>query len=234
MKILIQGAMEEEIQHFLEVYNPYKIEQIAGFKFYIANYKQHTIIVSLSEKGIINTTTATTIGINTFAPDLVINQGCAGAHTKDLNIGDIIIGEKSIHINDFHTPIKYEGEGSNSLEWSPSSKRSYSVNSTPHYVNLALKTQTNHKKIVGALGSGDMFSREYDRIVHLNKLFGELCEDMESVASLKACERFSVDRIALRIISNNELTSQKFNRDVCYDIQKFTISFIDTIISSIT
>ena len=50
----------------------------------------------------------------------------------------------------------------------------------------------------GTLGSGDLFSREADRIAWLRARFGELCEDMESAAVYQACAAHGVPVVGLR------------------------------------
>ena len=229
MTILIQGALDEELDILKDYFMPVEVKTIAGFDFYIVSYKGSDIVISKTGVGLINASVATAAAINEFKPALVINQGCAGGHTRDVKIGDLIIGEKTVYINNFYTHKKGRGEGSNSLDWYPC-KRSYVVDSTPKYVRAADGIAYDGKKIVGTLGSGDIFSKETDRIDYLHSLFGELCEDMESVAALKTCELFGVDRLAIRVISNNELISSVFTYDVCKPLQRFVISLIDGII----
>jgi hypothetical protein len=160
-------------------------------------------------------------------PDLIINQGCAGGHVSKLKLGDIVIGESSKYINDFKTPIKQIGEGSNSLTWTPHTSRSYVSHSTPKYVDIAKQVKTSQQIYLGTLGSADTHSRECDRINYLHSLFDHLCEDMESAAAMKACSEFNVDRIAFRIISNNDLTSIQFDKSPLKLIQQFVIDFIN-------
>ena len=229
MKILLQGAMDEEVDIFLKYYNPNETKIIHGFEFYISSVKEHTIIVSKTKKGVINSTMATTIALMEFKPNLVINQGCAGGHTKDIVRGDIVLGEKVVYINDFKSIRKVEGEGSNSLDWIPTRKRCYEVYSTKKFLNLAKQIKSDGKVIVGTLGCGDLLSREYDRITYLHDLFGEDCEDMESASTMKVCEEFNVDRLALRIISNNELLVQEMDKSTCGVLQEFVIKLVDEI-----
>ncbi|MDE7107051.1 MAG: 5'-methylthioadenosine/S-adenosylhomocysteine nucleosidase [Clostridiales bacterium] len=229
MTILIQGAMDSELDVLTEYFAPQKTKTIAGYDFYISSYKGNDIIVSKTEVGLINASVATTVGINEFRPALVINQGCAGGHVPDIKNGELVIGEKSVYINNFYTNPKGVGEGSNSLDWYPC-KRSYVVPSTPEYVKLADGIDFDNKKRIGILGSGDLFSKEVDRINYMHSLFGELCEDMESVAALKVCDAFGVNRLALRIISNNEITLEAFDYGVCKTMQKFVIALVDKII----
>ena len=227
MVILIQGAMDEEVDYLTNTFISSKHEILHGYHFYISQYKNHKIVISLTGRGLINACISTQLAIEKFKPDLVINQGCAGAHKKDLSTSDIIIGEKSVYINNFKTPIKKQNEGSNSLEWIPHKTRSYSVDSTLKYIEIAKQIECKNKVKVGTLGSADIFSKEYDRIVFLNKIFGEDCEDMESIAAFKVCEIFNVDRVAFRIISNNELTEEELDKSTCQEMQHFVKKFID-------
>lgn len=229
MVIVLQGAMDEEINIFLEYFKPQEKILIGGFDFHIANYFDNKIIISKTEIGLINASMATTIAILNFKPDLVINQGCAGSHTVDLKIGDLIIAEKSVYINNFNTIPRRKNEGSDSLSWLPSTKRSYIIDSTSKYVEIANNINCWYNKYVGTIGSGDMFSREFDRINYLHKLFGEHSEDMESVAVFKVCEKFGVNRIGFRIISNNELLGEEFERSTCQTVQRFSIDFVEKI-----
>ena len=229
MTIVIQGALNQELDILQEYFKPDKVKTIAGFDFCIASYKGSDIVLSKTGVGLINACVSTAAAIDEFKPTLVINQGCAGGHTAEMQQGDLIIGEKTVYINNFYTNAKGRGEGSSSLDWYPC-KRSYAVDSTPKYVQAAEGVSYGGKKIVGILGSGDIFSKEVDRINYLHSLFGELSEDMESVAALKTCELYGVDRLALRVISNNELISSDFTYDVCKPLQSFVISLIDGII----
>lgn len=231
MTIIIQGAMDCELDVLTEYFAPQKKKTIAGYNFFISSYKCNDIILSKTDVGLINASAATVIGINEFAPALVINQGCAGGHVPDIKNGEIVIGAKSVYINNFYTNPKGVGEGSDSLDWYPC-KRSYVVPSTPEYVKLADSIAFDGKRRVGTLGSGDLFSKEIDRINYLHGLFGELCEDMESVAALKVCAAFGVDRLALRIISNNEITLEEFDYGVCKTMQKFVLRLVDKIIGA--
>ena len=229
MKILIQGATDDELDLFLGYYKPHKQIKIASYVFWEAKYNSHTIIISLTEKGIINATIATTIAAQTYKPDLIINQGCAGGHVPELKLGDIVVGEYSKYMNDFKTKPKGACEGSNSLDWSPHTSRSYSTRSTQKYIEISKQVKTQNKTYFGSLGSADTFSRECDRINYLHSLFNHLSEDMESAACLKVCDNFNIDRIAFRVISNNELTLIPFDPTTRTIMQKFVIDFIDLI-----
>lgn len=223
--------MDIEIDALLDYFKPQVVKTIAEYVYYIADYKDNTIVISKTKEGLINASVATTIGIYEFNPTLIINQGCAGGHLPEIKIGDLVIGEKSIYINNFYTNPKKLGEGSNSLEWCPLKERSYLVESTQRYVKIAESIEFDGKKVTGILGSGDLWSREADRINYLHGLFNELSEDMESVATLRVSKLFDIDRIAFRIISNNDLTDEKVNWEVCEKLQHFVIAFIKKLLT---
>ncbi|MCQ2382471.1 MAG: 5'-methylthioadenosine/S-adenosylhomocysteine nucleosidase [Clostridia bacterium] len=219
--------MDEEVDFLINTFRPNKHEIIHGYNFYVSEYKSHKIVICLTGRGLINACISTQLAIEKFRPELVINQGCAGSHKKELSIGNIIIGEKVVYINNFKTTTKKVNEGSNSLEWIPHKTRSYRVDSTLKYIEIAKQIECNNKVKVGILGSADIFSKEYDRIVFLNNIFAEDCEDMESIATFKVCETFNVDRVAFRIISNNELTGEELDKSTCLKMQHFVKKFID-------
>lgn len=99
--ILIQGAMDIEVQYIIDLLKDKKLIQIAEYEFYEGTINNIKIVVSKTLVGTINATIATSIGIEKFNPDIVINQGIAGAHKENLHIGDIVIGEKCCNINSF-------------------------------------------------------------------------------------------------------------------------------------
>ena len=76
------------------------------------------------------------------------------------------------------------------------------------------------------LGSGDLFSREIDRIHWMQEKKGELCEEMESVGTYECCRRFGVPCIGVRVISNNELTGEPFTDLVAGDLQRWLLGQI--------
>lgn len=228
--ILIQGAMETEISVFLENLKPSSLERIGGYEFYFANYKNSRIIISQTQIGVINAAAATTIALLKFKPDIVINQGSAGAALEELNIGDILVGESAVYINDFKTYPKESGNGSNSLEWTPNEKRSYLVGATDWLLDIAKGFEDSGDCKFARLGTGDIYSRECDRINYMQDLFGHSSEDMETVVSYKICEDFGVDHIGFRIISNNELTFTSKDKSTYSEIQRFTLKFIDKLL----
>lgn len=227
--VLIQGAMHSEIEYFLEQMQDKENVTIAGYEFWKGMLNDRKVVVSETKIGVVHATTSTTIGILNFQPDIVINQGIAGAHRVDLHTGDIIIGEKCCNINAYEMPIKAEKEGSNPFEWEPN-KRAKDVQKADielvEKVEKELKLYTTNKIERGTLGSGDVFNRETDRIHWLHDTFGNDTEDMESIGTYIVCNNFHIPCVGIRIISNNELTGELIDKGQAIALQKILVEIL--------
>lgn len=77
------------------------------------------------------------------------------------------------------------------------------------------------------MGSGDVFNREIDRIDWITRTFENLCEDMESIGVYSVCEKFNIPCIGIRIISNNEITGEKLDKEQAIKLQQLLVEFIN-------
>ena len=224
--ILIQGAMDIEVQKLLEKLEKQEKNVILDYEFYTGKIKNCNVVVSKTQIGTINATIATTIGIEKFKPHMVINQGIAGAHRESIHTGDIIIGEKCCNINAYSMPSKNKGEGSNPFEWEPN-KRAKEIKSANSELvqkfQKFFKEQYAGKVYTGIIGSGDVFSREIDRIDWISNNFGNLCEDMASIGVYSVCNKFNVPCIGIRIISNNEITREALDKNQAIILQELLV-----------
>ena len=204
--IIIQGAMEMEVEELLKLVNIEKEENIRGFKFYIGQLNEYPVIISETQVGIINASMATLIAIQQYNPIVIINQGIAGSHVDYIHRNDIVVGEGSVNINAFITGIKNKSEGSNPFEWQFDT-RSIEIKGTQSLIDVAKNMNEVHYNLFyGILGGGDIFDREVDRIKWIQEKKNTLCEDNESIAVYTICDRFNVKCIGFRTITNNEVT----------------------------
>lgn len=231
-KILIQGAMDIEIEYFLKNLCGTKHKCIAGYDFYEGTINQIDVVISKTLMGTINSATATTLGITTFNPNIVINQGIAGAHKLNLHTGDIIIGKKCSNINFFSTPCKYKSEGSNPFDWEPYSSVAHTCTANENLASAIESTLLHDCKAsiyTGTLGSGDVFNKEFDRITWIENIFHTSCEDMESIGTYSVCNNFNIPCVGVRIISNNELLHENLDENTAIELQKLLINALQNI-----
>ena len=55
----------------------------------------------------------------------------------------------------------------------------------------------------------------------LNNKYGTLCEEMETASVYSVAKDFNIPVIGIRIISNNEVLKEEYNRELATDCQKF-------------
>ena len=234
--IIIQGAVDGEISGLIEMF-PGGVERVInGYRFHEVEYNNVKVIISFTDMGIMNATISTMIGIAEYKPMAVINQGTAGGHIEEIDFPDIVVGTSSVYLNNFKTPAKGKGEGSNALEWTTKGNYSFEIEANRDLLQIAKSLELEGNIHFGKLGSGDLFSREFDRIVKLNEEHGHLSEDMESIAVYKACDSMNVPVIGIRIISNNELNMVYSYDDTCNEahviLNNYVMKFLDALIES--
>lgn len=90
MIIGIVSAMQNELELIVDALENKEIKNICNVDFYIGKINNHQIVGVISGIGKVNSAITTTLLINNFNPDLIINSGIAGG-TIGLNPKDIII-----------------------------------------------------------------------------------------------------------------------------------------------
>jgi adenosylhomocysteine nucleosidase len=93
MIIGIIAAMEPEINFTISALKDKKEHLISNITFYEGTIGNHKVIVSLSGIGKVNSAINTTLLINNFKPDVIINSGIAGG-SKELSTFDFVIADK--------------------------------------------------------------------------------------------------------------------------------------------
>lgn len=225
--ILIQGAMDIEIKHLIEFFSAKIDKEIGGFSFFKGFFGEIPVIISKTDIGVANASASTAIGILNYQPKFIINQGTAGAHNINLHTLDIVIGKYCKNINSFEKPYLDIKKGIDYNNWINTNFSEYDEKTSEILVNQKLVDifeEINYedgKKIIGTLGSADVWNKEIDFINWLNKTLKTDCEDMESIGVYTVANGFNVPVIGVRIISNNEILKEEYNRKSAFYLQKF-------------
>lgn len=235
--IIIIAAMDAEFDFLLEKLNNVKLKKFNIYDFYEGEMNDYPVIIANCKVMSINGAIATHIAIDNYNPIAIINEGTAGSHSKDVHKGDIVIGENCINIVSNQTPIKGKGEGSNSLDWNLTDfiggeeNRLIYRKADINLLNLAKEVEYLEGKVhFGTIGSGDVWNREVDRIMMLNKKYDTLCEEMEGISVYTVANNFNIPVIGIRIISNNEILGESYERSTGRKSQEFTYELIKKII----
>jgi len=219
--IVVQGAVDTELQPLIGALDGREQIQIAAWTFWRGRIAGRTVVVSRTEVGPVNASTATTLAIVNFRPRLIINQGTAGAAVPDLKPFDIVVGEATVDYGAFRSAHAEAGAGVDLSRWTP----------MPHRLRLdgkdriaferfpgdaaavasALEIPNPRGRVVkGIIGSAFEFNREVDRLVWMNKTYGVLSEDMESAYAAGTATGFKTPFVAIRIISDSDFHAAEF------------------------
>lgn len=229
-KILIQGAMDTEIEYLLNMYHPLKETKLYDHVFFVSGIEGKEIIIAKTGIGIVNATIATMLGVSHFSPDIIINQGIAGGYSRDIHTGDIIIGEYCRNINAYKIPFRKEGTGSTPFDWEANKRGNECIEGNAELVKSMysfLKAEYPQSVHLGTLGSGDLFNREIDCILWMNDRYGVLSEDMESIGVYSAAKELGIPCIGMRIISNNELLNEPLDKSQAVVLQKLLLRWLN-------
>jgi len=221
--ILVQGAVDWELQPLLAALEDKQQIQLASWTFWRGKLGGKSVVISRTEVGPINAAAATTLGILTFRPRLVINQGTAGANDPQLKVYDIVVGESAVDYGAFRSAPARAGEGSQMSRWSPMSHRLRLEGKEPVEFKafpgdeaarrVALGTKYTRGRVrTGVIGSAFEYNREVDRLLWVRKTYGTSSEDMESAFAAGVARGFNTRFLAIRIISDSEFNAPELQR----------------------
>ena len=190
----IIGAMQEEVNILRENINAYESVKLCGVEFYLGNVNDKEVVLCQCAVGKVNAAIATTILINEFNCDFIINTGIAGG-IKGVTTKDIVIGSKLRYHDLDVTIFNYEyGQ----------------VPGLPTYLYPNLESVIMIKKALLKLGygykegtifTGDQFVSSLEQLKNMD--LDDVCiAEMEGVAIAHVCVKSAVDFMVLRYISD--------------------------------
>lgn len=239
--ILVQGAMQVEAKAFIEKLENVKKINIDGYSFYKGTYKNAEIIFSVTKVGSMNACISTLLGIKEFNPKCIINQGVAGGETKDIHKRDLVIGTECKNTASHESVRKEAGEGSDPTKWN---MVTFYSEDNPEEKETDLKTDEKLLKIAkeiseeyqygnvhfGPLGSSDAWNQEVDFINHLHESLGIISADMESIGTYTVAKKYNIPVIGIRVISDNSILSEGYEREVASFAQEFVLKFVEKLV----
>jgi adenosylhomocysteine nucleosidase len=219
--IVVQGAVDTELQPLIAALAGREQVQIAAWTFWRGRFAGKTVVVSRTEVGPVNASTATTLAIVNFHPRLIINQGTAGAASPELRLFDIVVGEATVDYGAFRSAPAGAGAGVDLSRWAPMPHRLRldgkervafdRFPGDPAAVAAALAVPNPRGRVMkGVIGSAFEFNREVDRLVWMNRTYGVVSEDMESATAAGTAAGFKTPFVAIRIISDSEFHAAEF------------------------
>ena len=197
MKIGLLVAMEEELAQLKEAISTDKVQTIANQKFYDGFISDQPVTVVQSGIGKVNATIATTLLIQEFGVDVVINTGSAGGIGSGLSIGDLVIS----------TNLSYHDADNRGFGYTygqiPQMPPQYKTDEKiGQLINeAAVDTGWHVQKVL--IVTGDSFISSDEQIAHIKEFFPEaLATEMEGGAVAQTCAQFDIPYAVVRAISD--------------------------------
>ncbi|WP_430367882.1 5'-methylthioadenosine/S-adenosylhomocysteine nucleosidase [Staphylococcus aureus] len=193
----IIGAMEEEVTILKNKLTQLSEISVAHVKFYTGILKDREVVITQSGIGKVNAAISTTLLINKFNPDVIINTGSAGALDESLNVGDVLISDDVKYHDADATAFGYEyGQ----IPQMPVAFQS----SKPliEKVSQVVQQQQLTAK-VGLIVSGDSFIGSVEQRQKIKKVFpNAMAVEMEATAIAQTCYQFNVPFVVVRAVSD--------------------------------
>lgn len=247
-RIGILGAMPEEINDIVLLLKDKKYITKGMRTYHIGTINDIDVVVVFSRWGKVASATTVTHLIVEFGITELIFTGVAGAISKDLNIGDIVIADSLVQHDIDARPImeRFEVPLLGKIEFFPSNEMlDFAVGAINELVKdktlidlLTLQQQelfsiAHPKVVVGKIASGDQFfSSNLEKEKLLAVLPDVLCVEMEGASVAQVCFEYNIPFVVIRTISDtaNENSVVDFNKFVSQIASKFGVEIIQQLI----
>ena len=207
----IIGAMESEIAEIKENMTVNETVNIAGIDFTKGTFGKVNVVVAKCGVGKVFAAACTQAMIMKFNPALIINIGVCGALSDELDLCDIVVGEKTVQY-DMDTSAVGDPVGL------ISGINKIYFDCDAEFIRLCeailKERKLNYKK--GVVATGDRFLNSRDDINRAKGEFAAISGDMESASIGHVCFINNVPFGILRSISDkgDEQSAKDFSKTV--------------------
>lgn len=197
MKIGILVAMEEEINHLLEEIKSTEVIEIAKQKFYDGVIDGKPVTIVQSGIGKVNASIATTLLIQQFDVDAVINTGSAGAIQEGLGIGELVIS-KELTYHDVNNEVFGYSYGQ-----IPQMPEKYAADAKLSQQIQEAAIKQSWDVHTGLIVTGDSFVGSAAEVNRIKEYFpAALVTEMEGAAVAQTCSQFNIPCAVIRAVSD--------------------------------
>jgi len=209
MLLGIMGAMPEEMDKIIAAINNKEIVESGSRIYYRGDLDGQEVVAVFSRWGKVAAATTAANMILHFKVDRIVFTGVAGAISHELNVGDIVIGQRLYQHDMDARPLMRRFEipltGKTSFE-----TPQQNVDTMAQAVHNFLKNNKEFRKVLSdhditnpKMRCGDLFisSTEMKHAL-IKNLPSVLCAEMEGAAVAQVCDDFGVPLTVVRVISD--------------------------------
>lgn len=225
MKIGILFAMNEELNALKKHLKINKTNKIYELEFFEGTIENTECVLVECGIGKVNAARCTQVLIDNYDLDYIFNIGVAGGVSNDLQVGDIVVGEKLVQ-HDFDITAFNHEKG-----YIPNLGGKF-IDSCSELIELSKKSSLPVK--YGVIASGDIFCTDVNMSNKINSKFNALCVEMESAAVAQVCYLCKVPFLIIRSISDvpnneNNITFDEFLLEASDKVADYLVSILSKI-----
>ena len=222
---LILGAFSEEVKPIQAELENKREGRIEGISFAEGKLRGRRVAVTWTGIGKVNAAMTTSLLIEHFRPSEVIVCGIAGAINPQLNVGDVVIAEKSAqHDLGFWSDAGIESRGANNRLTGEQNPVFFAADEKLLDIAMRAGDQTILKSIgtdengkqakvkKGVVVTGDTFIMSPQKRIDLQKRLGADAVEMEGAAIAQVCYERKIPHLVIRGISDT--ADERANKDV--------------------
>ena len=214
--VAILGAFDEEVTILeKQLVNP-KAHTIEGIQFLTGTLNEQNVVIARTGVGKVNAAMTATLIIEHFHPNQVIFTGVAGGLNPDLQIGDIVIAERTAQ-HDLGRLESSEIENTGVKNPITGQRNPVFFRADPELLQIvetaledieltpfqSSQGQRQPRIIKGTVVTGDVFVASDAKKAALHKNLGADAVEMEGAAVAQICWQHSVPCLVIRSLSDN-------------------------------
>ncbi|HEY5592911.1 MAG TPA: 5'-methylthioadenosine/adenosylhomocysteine nucleosidase [Paludibacter sp.] len=215
MLLGIMGAMPEEMDKIIATISNKQIVERGSRIYYRGELYGQDVVAVFSRWGKVAAATTATHLILEFNVDRIVFTGVAGGISPELNVGDVVIGQRLYQhdmdarplMRRFEIPLtgktSYETPLQN-VDIMAQAVHNFLINNKEFRKILIENNINNPKMLIGDIASGDLFisSKEMKNAL-IKNLPSVVCAEMEGAAVAQVCDDFGVPLVVVRVISDS-------------------------------
>lgn len=198
LRVGLIGAMDQEVDLLRQHMTHKQEQQLAGYDFYQGRLQGVEVVLLKSGIGKVNAAISSTLLLQMFSPDCVINTGSAGGFDTALSVGDVVISSAVCHHDVDVTAFGYQHGQVPGLP--------PAFDPDPLLVSLAQASMARMpevKAVNGLIATGDSFMQDAGRVAATRVLFPAMkAVEMEAAAIAQTCHQFGTPFIVIRALSD--------------------------------
>ncbi len=217
-RTLVMAAIPQELSLLRSLLVRSKDDSIGRRRVSLGELDRRSVVLAEAGIGKVNAAVVTTRLIDRYQPSEVLFTGVAGGLDAELHVGDVVIGDKSIHhdagvIENGSLVIHQAGHvpffnPSDRLGYEPSERLLSAARRAAAEVALdplsegAGGTGRAPRVVFGTILTGDQFVNDEATRTRLACELGGSAVEMEGAAVAQACEDLGVDCLIVRALSD--------------------------------